>query len=143
VTFRFFGFTSVFALINNSSRNNTRGTVNGIGQSLASVSRFVSPPVGGIMFAWSVSDNAPSFINFHLVFWFLFFWFAGAVILSRKLPESVNLKMVESVVEEEGSEADSDQPLIEVEEDSTSPQERTTLMRRRSIPGAPEKSTQN
>jgi MFS family permease len=96
ITFRFFGFTSVFALINNSCHASDRATVNGIGQSLASISRFISPALGGSIFAWSISVNALNFINVHLVFWIMCICFIITSNLARNLPDSINFKLAES-----------------------------------------------
>ena len=40
-------------LVNNSTLNETRGTVNAIGQTLVALVRSVGPSVGGLLFAWS------------------------------------------------------------------------------------------
>ena len=40
-------------LVNNSAVQKTRGTVNGIGQSLVAILRSFGPTAGSLLFAWS------------------------------------------------------------------------------------------
>ena len=59
--------TAVMVLINNSCYSCVRGTVNGIGQTLASTARVIGPFVGGVVFAWSESNGLPWPLDYHLV----------------------------------------------------------------------------
>lgn len=48
------------------TQSSTRGTVNGIGQSMVAVSRSIGPLIGAPLFAWSASsgkDNLYGFIT--------------------------------------------------------------------------------
>ena len=45
--------TSVTVMIGNSSLSETRGTINGVSQSLVAVLRFVVPTVASLGLAWS------------------------------------------------------------------------------------------
>ena len=47
-------------------QSSTRGTVNGIGQSLVAVSRSIGPLIGAPLFAWSAS-NGESMSNCRLM----------------------------------------------------------------------------
>ena len=47
---------TVIVLVNNSTLKTTRGTVNGLGQTLVAVFRSFGPAVGALLFAWS-EDN--------------------------------------------------------------------------------------
>ena len=82
--------TAVMVLINNSCYSCVRGTVNGIGQTLASTARVIGPFVGGVIFAWSESNGLAWPLDYHLV------WniqtLIGAVVLyqSLLLPGSID-----------------------------------------------------
>ena len=61
-------FTCVFVLINNSCSKQTRGRVNGFGQSFVSLCRIVSPPLFGNVFAWTEGSTMPWPLDYHFVF---------------------------------------------------------------------------
>ena len=83
-------FTCVFVLISNASTVSNRGTVNGLGQSLASIGRTVGPVFGGNTIAWSMSQNGAYPINWMFT-WHLVALLTFVLILEvRMLPESVN-----------------------------------------------------
>jgi glucan phosphoethanolaminetransferase (alkaline phosphatase superfamily) len=90
---RFFGFASVYALINNSCDRH-RGSVNGIGQSVASLARIIAPIIGGAMYSFSVSkaENRDSIIDVRLIFFFLAAWCSCTAFLGLSLPDSINRK---------------------------------------------------
>ena len=44
-------------MVNNSSLPETKGTVNGIGQSLVAIFRSIGPTVGSLGFAWSEGNG--------------------------------------------------------------------------------------
>ena len=44
-------------MVNNSSLPETKGTVNGIGQSLVAILRSFGPTVGSLSFAWSEGNG--------------------------------------------------------------------------------------
>lgn len=50
-------FTSIMVMVNNSALPETRGSVNGIGQSLVSIGRSISPTSGSILLAWSEGNG--------------------------------------------------------------------------------------
>lgn len=51
------GMTSVMVMIGNSSLPETRGTINGVAQSLVAVMRFVGPTLGALSLAWSEQNT--------------------------------------------------------------------------------------
>jgi hypothetical protein len=60
---------SVFTLINNSCYSYQRGTVNGIGQTFASIGRLFGPYFGSLIFAWSESNH----MNWPFNYYFLWY----------------------------------------------------------------------
>jgi MFS family permease len=99
-------FTAVFALVSNSSGGALRGTVNGIGQTLAAIARIAGPPVTANLFAASHSSG----IGLAFVLPFLI---SAAVIgacakVAARLPASIDhkveevVKHIELVLEEPG-----------------------------------------
>jgi MFS family permease len=93
---RFFGFASVYALINNSCGPLNRGAVNGAGQSLASFTRIIAPVIGGFFFTWSIEHKKvrpASMVDVRAVFILLAVWCTLTAYVASTLPISINLKM--------------------------------------------------
>eukprot|EP00475_Leptophrys_vorax_P038525 TRINITY_DN6815_c0_g2_i1.p1 TRINITY_DN6815_c0_g2~~TRINITY_DN6815_c0_g2_i1.p1 ORF type:complete len:524 (+),score=119.86 TRINITY_DN6815_c0_g2_i1:38-1609(+) len=105
---RFFGFASVYALINNSCQIH-RGAVNGAGQSIASLARIIAPVVGGFLFSWTIerSEGGDKVINVKMVFFFLGFWCLLTSYVASTLPDHINRKQV-SVVQTQTSSSEED-----------------------------------
>lgn len=61
-------YTSVFLLINNSSRRGVRGRVNGLGQSGVSLARIFAPTAFSSIFALTQGSRLPWPINYHCAF---------------------------------------------------------------------------
>ena len=57
IFYRLTCLVSMSVLVNNSSLPETKGTVNGIGQSLVAILRSVGPTVGSLGFAWSEGNG--------------------------------------------------------------------------------------
>ena len=55
--FRVTSFTAIMVMVNNSALSETRGLVNGIGQSFFAVARSIGPTNGALLFAWSESNG--------------------------------------------------------------------------------------
>jgi len=62
---------SVFVLISNSCYSHQRATVNGIGQTFASIGRLSGPYLGSYLFAWSNTNGLDWPLNYYLVFYVL------------------------------------------------------------------------
>ncbi|KAI8853718.1 major facilitator superfamily domain-containing protein, partial [Chytridium lagenaria] len=81
-------FTSVMIMINNSAGKTKLGIVNGIGQTTAAFVRSIGPAVGGIMWAWSLTNH----LSFPFNYWFVFFVLStiamATSIQSRFIPEA-------------------------------------------------------
>ena len=107
-----FAFTSIIIMVNNSCAADIRSRVNGISQQLAAIVRFLGPMIG-IVFAASASSDLPFPLNYHLTFWLTSLLGVGAVIFSRRLPESIERQSVST----DGSAENS---LAQVEENSLS-----------------------
>ena len=61
-------------MVNNSALPETRGLVNGIGQSLVAIARSIGPTNGALLFAWSESNGRSSFLSsFYFISQLLFF----------------------------------------------------------------------
>eukprot|EP00850_Spirogloea_muscicola_P002218 SM000008S22307 [mRNA] locus=s8:949641:953502:- [translate_table: standard] len=89
------GFTSIFILIVNSvSRPQHLGAVNGLAQTGSAISRALAPTVGGSMYAWSISGKSSphkfTFFDYHLPFVFIGFLIILTILLSMKLPPSLD-----------------------------------------------------
>jgi MFS family permease len=90
---RFFGFASVYALINNSCHIH-RGAVNGAGQSIASFARIIAPIVGGYMFTWTIEHKGVGqVIDVRAVFYFLGIWCMITAYLAATLPSNIDRKV--------------------------------------------------
>ncbi|KAG0322721.1 hypothetical protein BG000_002815 [Podila horticola] len=64
-------YTSVMVMITNSSPPHLLGTVNGIGQTSASFMRAFGPALGGILWAWSLSNKLSFPFNYFFVFFLM------------------------------------------------------------------------
>ncbi|KAI8601236.1 major facilitator superfamily domain-containing protein [Dissophora ornata] len=89
-----FSYTSVMVMITNSSPPHLLGTVNGIGQTSASFMRAFGPALGGILWAWSLSNK----LNFPFNYFFVFFLMGTIAILcfvhSLSIPHDLGLKRI-------------------------------------------------
>jgi len=88
--------TSLFVLINNSVFAPQRGTVNGIGQSMAAAGRFLGPTIGATVFAYSQGTAMRWPLNYHLTFILMASTFLLSAAMSCVLPESLNRAKVSS-----------------------------------------------
>lgn len=94
-------------MVNNSALQETRGTVNGIGQSLVAIARSIGPSVGSLLFAWSEANgkytcnkecnlsfllglNWP--LNYHLTFLIVSIGAIVTILVSFLLPKSIEKK---------------------------------------------------
>ncbi|KAG0054512.1 hypothetical protein BGZ83_011106 [Gryganskiella cystojenkinii] len=66
-----FSYTSVMVMITNSAPAHLLGTVNGIGQTSASFMRAFGPALGGILWAWSLSNKLEFPFNYFFVFFLM------------------------------------------------------------------------
>ncbi|XP_035695956.1 probable peptide/nitrate transporter At3g43790 isoform X1 [Branchiostoma floridae] len=81
-------------MVGNAGVQTTRGTVNGIAQTLASLAMLVGPAVSANLFAWT-TDNGMSWpLNHHLSFYLLTVLCLLMVFLCTRLPASSNLPRV-------------------------------------------------
>jgi len=90
--FQLSAFTSVFVLVNNSCLAKKRGTTNGIGQASAAVCRLVAPPIGGGLFAWSITHGTAWPLNYSLVWYTCSCVGLLASAAVRILPDSIETK---------------------------------------------------
>lgn len=66
---RLINFTTSNVLINNSAFSDFRGKVNGLGQVLAAVGRFIGPSMGSTLFAWSITGDHPFPFNYGFTYY--------------------------------------------------------------------------
>jgi MFS family permease len=85
--FACFSYTAVMIQINHSAEEEYLGSVNGLGQSLASFARAVGPAIGGILWSFSVRFNF-MFLNFLSAI--VIFFICGYI--NRLLPPSIDFK---------------------------------------------------
>ncbi|KAJ3411113.1 hypothetical protein HDV05_002722 [Chytridiales sp. JEL 0842] len=93
-------FTSVMIMINNSAEKGQLGIVNGIGQTSAAFVRSIGPALGGIMWAWSLTNGRPFPFNY---------WFVFVVLLVLAVITKVQAHMIPKEagkMPEESGEAD-------------------------------------
>ncbi|KAF9899799.1 hypothetical protein BX616_002840, partial [Lobosporangium transversale] len=87
-----FSYTSVMVMVTNSSPAYLLGTVNGIGQTSASLMRAFGPALGGVLWAWSLSNK----LDFPFNYFFVFFLMATIAILgffhSLSIPRELGRK---------------------------------------------------
>jgi len=84
-------FTCSFLLINNSCDANKRGSANGLAMSCASVFKSIGPIIGGIVFAWSATNDLPFPFDYHFSFFLIAIMTLGESYLVSKLPQRLNL----------------------------------------------------
>ncbi|XP_035681602.1 uncharacterized protein LOC118419347 [Branchiostoma floridae] len=84
-------YLAAIVMVGNAGVQTTRGTVNGIAQTLAALSRLVGPAVSANLFAWT-TDNGMSWpMDHHLTFYLLTVLCLLVMFLCTRLPASCNL----------------------------------------------------
>jgi len=83
-------------MIGNCSRSEIRSSAYGIAQALVALARACGPTYGGSLFAWSATNGKKWPMDFHFTFYMCSFTVLAAMLSSTILPDSVNLKLVES-----------------------------------------------
>jgi MFS family permease len=86
---RVVAFTSIFVLISNSTAQERRGAVNGIGQAAAASGRAMSPPIFTFLFAWAASINGIWPFNHHLPWIVLAAITAAIASVAMRLPREL------------------------------------------------------
>jgi MFS family permease len=82
-------FTSIFVLINNSCYSHERATVNGIGQTCASLGRFTGPYLGALTFAWSENNRLQWPFDYFFTWYLIGMISIGNSYLTKLLPRSI------------------------------------------------------
>jgi MFS family permease len=83
-------FTSTFILISNSVASRYRGSINGVGQTLASLSRVIGPIFGGSLFSWSLENHIGFPFNYYFVFLLLGIFLTVLLFISFQVDQSMN-----------------------------------------------------
>lgn len=86
---------SVFVLINNSCYSYQRATVNGLGQTFASLGRLTGPYAGANIFAWSENNHMSWPFNFYLTFYLMAMIGFGNWMLASRLHPSIQRRKKE------------------------------------------------
>jgi MFS family permease len=82
-------FVSVFVLINNASYSQQRATVNGLGQTFASLGRLIGPYCGANLFAWSEDNGLNWPFNYYLVFYLIAVISLVSLYVAYMLPRTI------------------------------------------------------
>jgi MFS family permease len=83
-------FTSTFVMITNSVTKDRLGSANGLGQSTAALARTFGPAVGGILFAWSLTNGLSYPLDISFVFYLIGTLSLLQTVLAFKLPDRLN-----------------------------------------------------
>ncbi|KAI8519480.1 hypothetical protein Bbelb_027370 [Branchiostoma belcheri] len=100
-------FLAAIVMVGNAGVQSNRGTVNGIAQTLAALSRLVGPAVSANLFAWTTDNGLPWPLDHHLSFYLVAVLCLLLAVLCASLPASSNLPRAvqdtdSSTVSEEG-----------------------------------------
>ncbi|XP_065901214.1 uncharacterized protein [Dysidea avara] len=105
---RLTSFTSVFVLVGNSALPATRGTVNGIGQSLVAIGRSTGPLIGAPLFAWSEGNGHGWPLNHHFMFDLTTLIAIFIILISFGLPKSSEKKRIPDQPDDQHINSDQD-----------------------------------
>ena len=87
---RLINFTASMVLINNSTYSDFRGKVNGLGQVLAAIGRFLGPSMASSLFAWSISGDHPFPFNSGFTYYILGIIMLFTALFVYTLPKDIN-----------------------------------------------------
>ncbi|XP_019646347.1 PREDICTED: probable peptide/nitrate transporter At3g43790 isoform X1 [Branchiostoma belcheri] len=105
-------YLAVIVMVGNAGVQSNRGTVNGIAQTLAALSRLVGPAVSANLFAWTTDNGLPWPLDHHLSFYLVAVLCILVAVLCASLPASSNLPRADSLtVSEEGDRRE--EPMLE------------------------------
>jgi hypothetical protein len=93
-----FSLVTVFVFINNSCYSQHRATVNGLGQTFASLGRLAGPYLGATLFAWSDTNSLSWPLNHYFTFYLLGVLTIANVYLGALLPRSIERRKREPKV---------------------------------------------
>jgi MFS family permease len=120
-----FSLVTVFVFINNSCYSQHRATVNGLGQTFASLGRLIGPYLGAILFAWSDTNKLSWPLNHYFTFYLTGILTIANVYLGASLPRSIERRKREPKVAHYTLSVDDDltssPPLIHPSSRSKSP----------------------
>ncbi|XP_078589107.1 uncharacterized protein LOC144869568 isoform X2 [Branchiostoma floridae x Branchiostoma japonicum] len=84
-------YMAAIVMVGNAAFLSSRGTVNGIAQTLAALSRLIGPAVSANMFAWTTDNGLPWPLDHHLSFYILLVFCLLMAFLCTRLPASSNV----------------------------------------------------
>ena len=90
IFYRLINFTASMVLINNSTYADFRGKVNGLGQVLAAIGRFIGPSMASSLFAWSISADRPFPFNSGFTYYVLVILMLITSLFVYTLPKNIN-----------------------------------------------------
>jgi MFS family permease len=98
-------------MVSNSITSESRGALNGTGQTLGSLGRMLGPVYAGIIFSWSLENGLPFPVDYHFLFLLLGLTVFIIFLVSLLVPTSIDQRMSEEVEvdlgdEEQGEEED-------------------------------------
>lgn len=87
---------AMFIMISNSISSESRGSLNGSGQTLGSIGRFGGPIWAGILFSWSLENGIHTFpLDFHFVFILLVVLVLATYFISLLVRPSIDQRVAE------------------------------------------------
>ncbi|KAI8924320.1 major facilitator superfamily domain-containing protein [Entophlyctis helioformis] len=89
-------FTSTFIMISNSVLSNSRGSLNGIGQTLGALGRTIGPICCGTLFSWSLQNNLGPPLDYHFTFIVLAVLVLATWCISLLVDDSINSRKSET-----------------------------------------------
>ncbi|XP_078669282.1 uncharacterized protein LOC144910269 isoform X1 [Branchiostoma floridae x Branchiostoma belcheri] len=84
-------YMAAIVMVGNAAFQSSRGTVNGIAQTLAALSRLVGPAVSANLFAWTTDNGLPWPLDHHMSFYLLVVSCLLMAFLCTRLPAASNL----------------------------------------------------
>ena len=89
-------FTAVFIMVSNSITSESRGALNGTGQTLGSLGRMLGPVFAGITFSWSLENGLPFPVDYHFLFILLGMIVFAIFLVSLLVPTSIDQRSPEA-----------------------------------------------
>ena len=89
-SFEFMNSTSILIMLNNSVHPSERGKINGVSMALGNLSRGISPPLFGSVFAATANSGLPYPLNYAFSFILLSGFIITSYLFSRSLPKDLD-----------------------------------------------------
>ena len=97
-------FTAVFLMVSNSITTESRGSLNGIGQTLGSLGRMGGPIFAGVLFSWSLENGLAFPFDYHFLFLILAMIVFTTFLVSLFLSRDIDQRECDETVDLDGEE---------------------------------------